>query len=86
MINELAQKEYKTKRDRVGKVIHRELFKKFKFVYTNKWYVHNSESVQENETHKIHWDFERQRDPLISARQPNLVIVEKKKTERKRKE
>ena len=29
--------------------------------------------------HKILWDFETQADHLISARQPNLVIVKKKK-------
>ena len=28
-----------------------------------------------NETHKILWDFEKQTDHLISARQPVLVIV-----------
>ena len=34
-------------------MIHWELWKKFKFDYTNKWYMHNLESVQENETYKI---------------------------------
>ena len=33
----LAQKEYKTTNDWVGKVIHREIFRKFKFDHTNKW-------------------------------------------------
>ena len=51
--NKLAQREYKTKLDRVGKLIHWELCKKFKFDHTNKWYMHNPESTQENETHKI---------------------------------
>ena len=32
--SKLAQKEYKTRHDLVGKVIH----KKFKFYHTNKWY------------------------------------------------
>ena len=30
--------------------------------------MHNPESVQENEMHKIHRDFEMQTDHLISAR------------------
>ena len=35
----LVQKEYKTRHDWVGKVIHRELCKKLKFDHTNKWYM-----------------------------------------------
>ena len=33
--------------------------------------------AQENEIGKILWDFEIQMDNLISARQPDLVIVKK---------
>ena len=40
--------------------------------------MHNSESVQENETHKLFWDFEIQTDYLISAKRPNLTITNKK--------
>ena len=40
--------------------------------------MHNPESVLENETHKVLWDFETQMDHLIFARQPELVIVNKK--------
>ena len=36
----------------------------FKFDQTNKWYMHNTESVLENETYKILWDFQIQTDPL----------------------
>ena len=59
------------------KVIHWELSQKFKFDHTNKMYMHNRESVQENVTHKLFWDFERQMDDQISARRPDLVIVNK---------
>ena len=44
------------------KVINRELCKKIKFYLTTKWYVYKSESVLENETHKIFGDFETQTD------------------------
>ena len=37
--------------------------------------MHNAESVPENETHKLLWDFEIQTDLLISARQSDLMIV-----------
>ena len=45
----------------------------------NKWYLYNLESIQENETHKVLWDFEIQTDHLISGKWPNLVIINKKK-------
>ena len=72
--SKLALKEYKTRHNLVGKVIHWELCKKLKFDYTNKWYIHNPESVLENKTHKLLWDFEIQ-----TARRPDLVIANQKK-------
>ena len=62
----------------MGKVINWELCKKFKCHHTNIWYIHNPESVLENETHKLPWGFEIQTDHLISTRRPDLVIVNKK--------
>ena len=35
--------------------------------------------IQENEIHKILWDFGIETDHLIPARRPDLVIVSKKK-------
>ena len=49
----LILKEYKTTHEEVGKVIHWELCKKFRFDHTNKGYVDNPESLPENETHKL---------------------------------
>ena len=63
----------------MGKVIDWEMCKKFKFNYTNKWYMHNPASVLENDTHKLLWDFDIQTDHLISARRPDLIIITKKK-------
>ena len=79
--SKLAKNEYKTRHEWMDKVIHCELFKKLKFPHTNKWYMHNPESVVGNETHEILWDFERQTDHLISASRPDVVIVNKKKKE-----
>ena len=42
------------------------------------------ESIQENETHKIPWDFEIQTNHLISARRPNVVVVNKKNKNKKK--
>ena len=77
--SKLAQKEYKTRHDWVGKVIHWEMCKKFKFDHTNKWYMHNPAPVLEKDTHKFQWDFDIHTDHLISAGRPDLIIINKKK-------
>ena len=41
--------------------------------------MHNPASVLENDTHKILWDFDIQTDYLISARRPNIIIINNKK-------
>ena len=75
----LAQKEYKARHDWVGKVIHWEICKKFKFDHTNKWYMQNPASILENDTHKLLQDFDIQTDHLISARRPDLLIINNKR-------
>ena len=77
--SKLAQKEYKVWHDWVDEVIHWEMCKKFKCDHANKWYMHNPASVLENDTHKLLWDFDIQTDHLISARRPDLIIINKKK-------
>ena len=71
------QKEYKTRHDWVEKVIHWELCKKLKFDHTNKWYIHKPESVRENETLKILWEF--------SSRTLYLEVINKKKKKKEKK-
>ena len=41
--------------------------------------MHNAAAVLENDTHKLLWDFDIQKDHLISARRLDLVISTKKK-------
>ena len=77
--SKLAQKEYKIRHEWVGKVIHGVICKKLKFDYTNKWYMHNPGPVLENDTHKLRLDFDIHTDHLISARRPDLIIINKKK-------
>ena len=71
---------YKTRHDWVAKVIHWELCKKFKFDYTNKWYMHNPEFVQKNEMHKLLSDFETQTEkkPKKRDKYPDLARELKK--------
>ena len=42
-------------------------------------YMHNPAPVLENDTHKLLWDFDIQMDHLISARRPDLIIINNKK-------
>ena len=41
--------------------------------------MHNPAPVLENNTHKLLWDFDIHTDHLISARIPDLIIINKKK-------
>ena len=41
--------------------------------------MHNPASVLENDTHKLLWDFDIHTDHLISARRPDLIIINKKR-------
>ena len=77
--SKLAQKEYKARHDWVDKGIYWEMGKKSKFDHANKWYMHSPAPVLENDTHKLQWDFNIQTDHLISARRPDLTIINKKK-------
>ena len=52
-MQQISSEKYDFRYDWVGKLIPRELFKKFKFDHTNKWYMHNPASVLENDTHKL---------------------------------
>ena len=73
--SKLAQKEYKSRHDRVGKVIHWELCKRLKFDYTTNWYKHKPETILKNGIHEILWDFEIQKDYLIPARNLTLLLI-----------
>ena len=46
--------------------------------------MYKPESVQENEIHKLLWDFEIKTDHLILVRWQNLIIINKKKKKKKR--
>ena len=41
--------------------------------------MHNPDSVLENETYKVLWDFEIQTDHLIPASRPDLMLVDTKR-------
>ena len=41
--------------------------------------MHNLPPVLENHTHELVWDYDIHTDSLISARRPDLIIIDKKK-------
>ena len=41
--------------------------------------MQNPASVIENDTHKLLWDFDIQKDQLISVRTPDLILINKKR-------
>ena len=51
---------------------------KLEFDNTTKWYLHKPESVQLNETNKIHADSEVLNDCLILVRRLDLELIKKK--------
>ena len=56
--SKLPQKASKTRHDWVGEVIHWKFCQKLRFDHTKKWYMYNTESVLENDTNNLLWDFD----------------------------
>ena len=46
--------------------------------------MHNPAPVRENDIHKLLWDFDIQTNHPISARKPDLIIINQKKKKKKR--
>ena len=77
----LAQSEYKSRHDWVGRKIHWEICRKSGFDVNEKWYKHEPEKVVENDSWKMLWDFTIQTDHVIEARRHDMVIIDKTKNE-----
>ena len=72
-------KEVQDLPDWVGKLIHWKLCKRVKFDHTTKGLMHKSESVLENQTHKILQDFEVRTNDLAPTGRSDLELIYKKK-------
>ena len=75
----LAKEKNETRHNCVGNVIHKELFKRLKFNHPSKRYMHKTESLRANKTHKILWDFAIHIGNSILARMSDQVLINKKK-------
>ena len=72
-----AQTEYKGRHDKLAKVIHWDLCKKYGVKVQSKWYDHVPEKVEETDHVKILWDFNIQTDHVIEHRRPDVVVLDK---------
>ena len=79
--NMLAQREYKRRHDCVGRKIHWELCRKYGLAASERWYEHQPETVIENDSCKLLWDFSIQTDHVIQARRPDVILIDKEKKE-----
>ena len=73
----LAMKEYKRRHDSVARALHWDLLRQNGFHHSDKWYQHEPEAVVEDDHHKILWDFTIQTDREITARRPDIVLINK---------
>ena len=69
--------EYKGRHDKLAKVIHWDLCKKYGVKVQSKWYDHVPEKVEETDHVKILWDFNIQTDHVIEHRRPDVVVLDK---------
>ena len=74
----LVQTEYKRGHDWVGRLIHREICRANGIHVRSKWYEHQPEAVIENSSCKTFWDFTVQTDYFITARRPDMILIDKK--------
>ena len=77
----LAQKDYKRRHDKACLNLHMTLCRKYSLEVSEKWYQHKVDSVVENKSLKIQWDFNIQTDQEIKHRRPGIVVVNKEKNE-----
>ena len=67
----LVQREYKNRRDWVGRKIHWEVCRKISFDVNEKWYQHEPEKVVENNSRKILWDVTIKTDTVVIDKTKN---------------
>ena len=72
----LAQKEYKRRHDRSGRRSNWEICGS-NGIHVNPWYEHQPETVIENESCKILWDFTAQTDHFITSLRAGKIFIHK---------
>ena len=75
--SKLAQRGYKRRHENVARMVHWKLGEKLNLEKSEKWYLHNPQTVSENVNHKLIWDMNIQCDRIIVERRPDIVIGNK---------
>ena len=75
--SKLAQRKYKRMHGNVARMVHWKLCEKFNLQKSEKWYLHNPQTVSENVNHKLIWDMNIQCENVMVERRPDIVIVNK---------
>lgn len=76
--SKIAQTDYKERHDKVAKMLHWNLCKKYNLPAAEQWWKHVPEKVVEDHENKILWDFKIQTDRKLAHNIPDITVVEKK--------
>ena len=72
-----ARRECQRRHDNVTRMVHWKLREKFNLEKSEKGYLHNPQTVNENVNHKLIWNMSIQCDNVIVERRPDTVIAKK---------
>ena len=73
----LAQTIYLDRHNAVASTLHWSLCKQMNFERADNWWEHQLEPGMENEDYKLLYDFNIRTNKKISARRPDIVVVDK---------
>jgi hypothetical protein len=79
--SKLSLNEYLRRHNEVARLLHKNICDDFGIPTTKRYWMHEPTAVTETEDVKILWDFEIQTDHHITARRPDIIVVDKKKKE-----
>ena len=65
--SKIVQAEYKHRNEKVAAAAHWSTCKKYELLHSEEWYEHRAETVVENGSIKLLWDFNIQTDKFIEA-------------------
>ena len=73
----LAATDYFNRHNAVASILHQSICSSYKFpIHCDKPWLYHPESVVEGNGVKILWDFDIRTDNIISARRPDIVVVD----------
>jgi len=73
----LAATMYKQRHDRIASIVHWSLLKRFNQSVSRYYWNHNPSGVVENSAVKVLWDFDIYTDRYLTARRPDIVVIDK---------